>query len=160
MCLLSETTTPLYHTFLSSQPPSLSTSLQSLPLSPFHPISQISLLYPTLSRSLSLSVNHCMYDGMLMLRSRSLVAALLQVWADCFAVLSAASPINQASLCVCLCITSVCVCVFICASVCLETPLKLIIFQRSEPGALGYPLLEWWNMMYVIHLTDPGVLEK
>lgn len=144
MCLLSETTTPLYYTLLSSQP-------SSLPLY----LSPVSTSFP-LSPHLSLSLSHCMYDGMLMLMS--LAAALLQVWADCIAVLSAASPINQASLWVCLCITSVCV--FICASVCLETPLKLIIFQRSEPGALGYQLFERWNMVCVIHLTDPGVLEK
>lgn len=70
-CLVAKTTTPLYHTILS-----------------YH------------SLACSLSVNHLMYDAMLMLML--LVAALIQVWADCIAVMSAASPINQASLCVCV----------------------------------------------------------
>lgn len=98
-CLVAKTTTPLYHTILS-----------------YH------------SLACSLSVNHLMYDAMLMLML--LVAALIQVWADCIAVMSAASPINQASLCVCAC---TCLSLFVC--LCLGTPLKLMKY-----------IWAWWTL--------------
>lgn len=63
---------------------------------------------------LSRSVNNFSYDAMLMLML--LHAALIQVWANCIAVMSAALPINQASLCVCVRV-HVCVCVYLCVCV-------------------------------------------